>query len=107
MRSLCTLGGVAVAHLVYAVKSVLHALDGIVFPILDVLRLEHLAERALPLLGYQPVLPHPPAAAAEATTNLVSVILSLHLALPVWLGFVPVPLLVPAADRYTPSESDS
>lgn len=68
-RSLFALGAV-VAHLVYAVKSILHALDGIVLSVLDVLRLEHLAERALSLLGYQPVLPHPPPAAAEAITTV-------------------------------------
>lgn len=47
---------VCVAHLVQAVKMVLHALDGNILAILDALCLQHLAESALTLLGHKPVL---------------------------------------------------
>lgn len=72
-RSFCTLA-VAVAHLVYTVESILHTFDGVVLAVLDVLRLEHLAEGALSFLGYQPVLSHlsllAAAAAAVGATNV-------------------------------------
>lgn len=54
------------AHLINTVEPVLHTLDGIVLPVLDVLRLEHLAEGPLSLFGYQPVLPHLAPAAGTA-----------------------------------------
>ena len=47
-----------VVDLVDALKVVLHALDGMVLAVLDILGLEHLGERAFALLGNQTVLAH-------------------------------------------------
>lgn len=43
-------------YLLEGVEVVLHALDGDILAVLDALRLEHLREGALALLGHQPVL---------------------------------------------------
>jgi hypothetical protein len=34
-------------HLIYAIEAVLHALDGMILPVLDVLGLEHLQKRRI------------------------------------------------------------